>query len=335
MLLQQDRLQWKRQSKNKYCIDQNSMRGNVLFPRIGKKGFMFGLSRSTLSGYLYVAPLLLWLAVTIAYPLFASVQLSLQDIRIIGTEGNFVGFDQYATILSSQAFWDSTVRSFLWVAGNSIVQTVAAFIAALLLREVFPGVRFARIWIILSWIVPTVVVVIIWRWMLNASGGIINYGLMELGIVERPIGFFGTSSSAFTSVVFINAWRMFPFLTVILLAGLMRIPDELYESASVDGANAWQKFRYITLPGLQPVLFVVGLIGTLMSFNIFDVIWLLTGGGPAGATTTLPVLIYDTAFKQYRLSRAAAMSVITCFMLLAFALLYLRFASPRGEEESL
>lgn len=294
---------------------------------------MFGLSRRTLTGYLYVAPLMIWLAATIAYPLFSSVVLSLQDIRIIGTEGAFVGLQNYTSILSSEAFWSSTVRSVGWVIGNGLVQTIAAFIAALMLKEVFPGAQIARIWIILSWIVPTVVVVIIWRWMLNASGGVVNFGLMELGIVERPIGFFGSGSGAFASVIFINAWRMFPFMTVIMLAGLMRIPSELYEAAAVDGASAWQKFRFVILPGLQPVLFVIGLLGTLMSFNTFDVIWLLTGGGPAGGTTTLPVLIYDTAFKQYRLSRAAAMSVVTGVMLLAFALTFIRFMSPRDEEE--
>ena len=294
---------------------------------------MFGLSRRTLTGYLYVAPLMIWLAATIAYPLFSSVVLSLQDIRIIGTQGSFVGFQNYASILSSDAFWSSTVRSVGWVIGNGLVQTIAAFIAALMLKEVFPGAQIARIWIILSWIVPTVVVVIIWRWMLNASGGVVNFGLMELGIIERPIGFFGSGSGAFASVIFINAWRMFPFMTVIMLAGLMRIPSELFEAAAVDGASAWQKFRFVILPGLQPVLFVIGLLGTLMSFNTFDVIWLLTGGGPAGGTTTLPVLIYDTAFKQYRLSRAAAMSVVTGIMLLAFALTFIRFMSPRDEEQ--
>lgn len=294
---------------------------------------MFGLSRRTLVGYLYVAPLMLWLALTIAYPLLSTVVLSLQDIRIIGTEGSFVGLDQYRAIFASDTFWSSTGRSLIWVLGNGLVQTLAAFIAALLLREAFPGVRIARVWIILSWIVPTVVVVIIWRWMLSASGGIVNYALVSLGVAERPIGFFSTSTSAFASVVLINAWRMFPFMTVIMLAGLMRIPEELYESAAVDGANAWQKFWYITLPGLQPVLFVIGLLGTLMSFNTFDVIWLLTGGGPAGGTTTLPVLIYDTAFKQYRLSRAAAMSVVTGVLLLVFALTFIRLMSPRTEGQ--
>jgi multiple sugar transport system permease protein len=290
-------------------------------------------SRNTLVGYLYLTPLLLWLGLTIAYPLLSAVALSLYDVRIIGTEGPFVLFSQYTTVLGSSEFWNATLRSLAWVLGNGFVQTLAAFAAALLLKESFPGMRLARIWIILSWIVPTVVVVIIWRWMLNASGGIVQHTLMELNIVERPIGFFSTGSSAFASLIFINAWRMFPFITIILLAGLMRIPNELYEAAAVDGANAWQKFVHITLPGLQGVLFVIGLLGTLMSFNTFDVIWLMTSGGPSGGTTTLPVLIYDTAFKQYRLSRSAAMSVVTSVLLLIFALSFIRFMAPRNDEQ--
>ncbi len=121
-------------------------------------------SRNRLGGYLFVAPLLLWLAATILYPLFSAIALSMQDIRIIGTAGDFVGLDNYARILGSESFWQAFGRSAIWVVGNAVVQTLAAFTAALILNQRFPGQQFARIWIILSWIVPTVVVVIIWRW---------------------------------------------------------------------------------------------------------------------------------------------------------------------------
>jgi multiple sugar transport system permease protein len=113
----------------------------------------------------------------------------------------------------------------------------------------------------------------------DPSGGIINYLLLAFKLVNQPIGFFSTGRQAFLSVIAINSWRWFPFVTVILLAALVRIPNELYEAAGVDGASRWQKFLHITLPGLQPVLFVMGLVGTLLSFNVFDIIWLLTGGG--------------------------------------------------------
>jgi multiple sugar transport system permease protein len=291
------------------------------------------LSIQTLMGYAFVLPLMLWLALTILYPLGASIALSVQNIKIIGSPGKMVGFDNYDLILHSPRFWAALKRSVIWVLGNAVAQTVLAFLAALVLKQHFFGQRIARIWIILSWIVPTVVVVIIWRWLLSASGGIVNYTLVTLGLVSKPIGFFSTGRTAFESVILINSWRWFPFNAVILLAALQRIPQELYEAASVDGASILQKFRHITLPGLGQVLFVMGLVGTLMSFNVFDVIWLLTAGGPSQATTTLPVLIYDTAFKRYRLSQAAAMSVVTGVILLVFAALFIRFLSPPPEAD--
>ena len=289
--------------------------------------------RRIVVGYLFVAPLLLWLAAAILYPLLSAVALSVQDIKIIGTTGKFVGLDNYARVLGAESFWQAFGRSVVWVVGNAIVQTLAAFATALILNQRFPGQRFARIWIILSWIVPTVVVVIIWRWLLSSSG-VVNYLLMTLGLVEQPIGFFSSPQAASLSVILINAWRWFPFMAVTVLAALQGIPQELYEAAAVDGATARQRFWRISLRLLQPVLFVLGLVGTLLSFNVFDVIWLLTGGGPSSATTTLPVLIYDTAFTKYRLSQAAAISVVAGVALLLFALLFIRFMAPQQDEEA-
>lgn len=291
--------------------------------------------RQIVLGYLFVLPLLLWLAGTILYPLLSTVYLSLLNIKIIGSSGKFVGFENYLRILSSSQFWTASWRSLLWVVGNALLQTLLAFAIALILQQQFRGRNFVRIWVILPWIVPTVVVVVIWRWLLTASGGIINYLLLAFKLVNQPIGFFSTGRQAFLSLITINSWRWFPFVTVILLAALVRIPNELYEAAGVDGASRWQKFLHITLPGLQPVLFVMGLVGTLLSFNVFDIIWLLTGGGPASGTTTLPVLIYDTAFKKYRLSQAAAMSVIVGVFLLIFAVLFIRYMAPSLEEEKM
>ncbi len=290
-----------------------------------------GLSRRTWTGYLYVAPLMLWLAFTILYPLISAIFLSVQDIKIIGTPGKFVGLANYTRLLTNDAFWESLLRSVGWVAGNAAVQTLAAFAAALVLNQRFRGRGAARIWIILSWIVPAVVVVIIWRWLLSSSG-VVNYLLTSLGIVAEPLGFFSTPQAAQASVILINSWRWFPFMTVTLLAGMQSIPRELYEAAAVDGATAVQRFWSITFPLLGPVLFVLGLVGTLMSFNVFDVVWLLTGGGPSEATTTLPVLIYVTAFTKYRLSQAAAISVVAGLLLLVFALLFIRFMAPKQED---
>ncbi|MBL8576519.1 MAG: sugar ABC transporter permease [Mesorhizobium sp.] len=281
--------------------------------------------------FLFVTPALLFLAAVLGWPLLEAVVLSFQNVGVIGTTGSWVGFDNYAKVIGSAGFWNSFGRSALWVVANAVVQTFMALGVALLLNQKFPGVRIARTWIILTWIVPTVVVVIIWRWLLSTSGGMINPLLIQLGLIERPVGFFATRESAMATLVMINSWRWFPFTALMMLAGLTRIPGDLYEAARIDGASAMKRFTRITWPLLQPTLLVLGIVGTLLSFNVFDVIWLLTAGGPSQATQTLPVLIYETAFKGYKLSEAATISVLTSILLMAFALLATR-AMTASEE---
>jgi len=274
---------------------------------------------------LFVAPALGLLIMVLGLPLISSVLLSLQDVRFVGTTGSWVGVANYQKILSQSSFWFGLGLSLVWVVANALLQTCFALIAALVLNERFPGVRIARNWIMLSWIVPTIVVVIIWRWLLSSSGGVIMPLLMAMGLVQQPIGFFSTPWGAFATLVFINSWRWFPFMTLMLLAGLARIPSDLYESAQLDGASAIRRFTNITWPLLTPTLAVLCVVGTLLSFNVFDIIWLITAGGPAGGTGTLPVLIYETAFKSYRLSEAASISVIVTVLLISFALLTAHF----------
>lgn len=284
-------------------------------------------------GYLLVGPLVVWLLVTIAVPLLYSFYLSLTDAGIIGAEASFSGLANYATVLGEAEFRSAFGHSLIWAVGGAALQTVLAFATALTLNRAFYGRRFARTWIILSWIIPTIVIAILWRWMLNASYGVVNYVVTTLGVVDAPIDFLGSPEWAMPTVIVINAWRWFPFLALLILAGLQSIPGEIYEAARVDGATPTQQFFKITLPLLQPVLYVVGLIGTLWAFNIFDVIWLLTQGGPSGATQTLPVLIYEKAFNGFAMGESSAISVLLCAFLLLFSFLYIRFV-PSGETES-
>jgi multiple sugar transport system permease protein len=285
-------------------------------------------------GYVLIAPLVLWLLLTVIIPLIGAVGLSLQDMRIVGTASNYIGLANYGRVLSDGAFWAAAGRSVLWVVGNAVLQTALGFLVAILLNQRLRLARAVRMWILLSWVLPTAVLVIIWRWMLSsAGGGLINALLIEARLIRLPISFFGSAESAMITLIVINSWRWFPLTALFILAGLQAIPDELYEAAKVDGASAVQRFRHITLPSLQPVLASLGLIGFLWSVNVFDVIWLLTQGGPSDGTTTLPVFIYNAAFKQYRLSEAAAASVIFGILLLACAALFLRLVgSPERER---
>ena len=284
-------------------------------------------------GYLLVGPLVLWLVITIVVPLVYAVYVSFTDAGIIGTEADFTGLENYIKILGDEEFRSAFGRSLIWAIGGAVVQTVLAFATALALNQAFRGRRFARTWVILSWIIPTIVIAILWRWMLNASYGVINFFVVTLGFSNSPIDFLGSPKWALPTVIMINAWRWFPFLALLILAGLQSIPGELYEAAKVDGANATQRFFNITMPQLPPVMYVVGLIGTLWAFNVFDVIWLLTQGGPSGTTQTLPVLIYDRAFNGFAMGEASTISVLLCVFLLIFSVLYIRFV-PAGESDT-
>lgn len=289
-------------------------------PGVGGRRLRNRWPSERLLALLFVAPALGLLTITLLWPLFLAIDLSLRDVRFIGQQGEFVGLRNYIEVLTEDRFWESGLRSLIWVAGNAFVQTALALAAALVLHQNFPGVRIARVWVLLTWIVPTVVVVIIWRWLLSNSGGMINPLLIQAGVLDAPVGFFSTRESAMTTLILINSWRWFPFVTLMILAALTRIPSDIDEAARMDGAGAWQRFRRITWPLLQPTLSVLLVVGTLLSFNVFDIIWLITAGGPSGGTQTLPVLIYETAFKGYELSRAAAISVLTGFVLMGFAI---------------
>jgi multiple sugar transport system permease protein len=279
------------------------------------------MQKSRLLAIVFVAPALIVLGGILGWPLVSAILLSMQDVRTIGSAGQWVGLQNYSAVLSNQSFWMAVVMSIIWVVANAVVQTILALITALTLNQNFPGVRIARTWVILTWIVPTVVVVIIWRWLFSTSGGMINPLLTQAGLIDRPIGFFSMPWTAMATLIFINSWRWFPFIALMMLAGLTRIPSDLYEAARIDGANGWRSFTRITWPLLAPTLGVLTVVGTLLSFNVFDIIWLMTAGGPAGGTRTLPVIIYETAFKGYKLSEAATMSVLATILLMAFALL--------------
>jgi multiple sugar transport system permease protein len=281
---------------------------------------------------LLLAPAALLLGAVLAWPLLSAALLSLRDVRIVGSEGEFVGLANYRQALGDDATWRAAGLSLAWVLANAVVQTALALGAALILHQSWPGVRIARIWIVLAWIVPTVVVVMIWRWLLSTSGGMVNPLLVQAGVTDGPVGFFSTPWGAFASLVVINSWRWFPFLALMILAGLTRIPRDLLEAARVDGAGPWKRFTRVTWPLLAPTLAVLFVVGTLLSFNVFDVIWLMTGGGPAGGTRTLPVLIYETAFRGYRISLAAALGVLSTLLLMAFAVLATRGLALGGDR---
>ena len=267
--------------------------------------------RDPLFGYILIAPIFIWICVTLFYPLIRAIFTSFMNIEFLGEEGAFVGFGNYIRLVQDVEFRGCFLRTLIWT-------------ASLILDMEFKGKKFLRIWILVSWIIPVIVLATIWRWMLDPSFGIVNYVLKLAHLIKSPIPFLGSTDYAMISAILVNTWRWFPFYAIMILAGLQIIPSMLYEAARIDGASAFQQFRYITLPSIMPILVTVVLICSLWAVNVFDMIWLLTMGGPSNSTQTLPIFIYEKGFQEYKLSQAAAAAVFMFIFLLIYGIIYLR-----------
>jgi len=286
--------------------------------------------KKNLLGFSLVTPVMVIMVIAIGLPLVNSVWISFQDQRVIGGASEFVGFETYLRILMDSSFWSALGRSGTWVLVNLIVQTLLAFSTALLLQSKGWWASSARVWVMLPWVIPTISVTIIWQWMLNSNYGVIHWALGEVGIdLGSP---FSDPGVALFSIILVNSWHWFPLATVVIYGALATVPEETLEAARIDGANSRQTFFAVTLPIINPILFALGLVGSLWSFNVLDSIYLITGGGPVEATTTMPVYIYNTAFGAFRSSEAAAASVLTVLVLVTVAMLMVRFARPKEDS---
>lgn len=280
-------------------------------------------SRDARLGLYLVLPAVMLVILVVILPILSGIQISFTSQRVVGSEYETVGLKNYFDLFGDKNFIASLGRSAVWVLANGLFQTIVALLIALLINQPFKGQNFVRTWIILPWAVPAAVTAILWRWMFDATSGIINTSMMRLSLIEKPLLFLANPEIAGISLTFVNSWRYVPFLTIIFLAALASVPEEEYEAARVDGAGFWLQFKSITFPNILPTLTVLGLVGTLWASNVFDIIWMMTRGGPGVATTTVPVLMYDTAFYGYNISRASAGAIIFLLLLIVFALVFI------------
>jgi multiple sugar transport system permease protein len=278
-------------------------------------------------GLLFMLPAAIFLLVFLSYPLGLGVWLGFTDTRI-GRSGVFVGLENYQLLWDDSLFWLSVFNTILYTVVASILKFMLGLWLALLLNEHIPFKAFVRAIVLLPWVVPTVLSAIAFWWIYDTQFSIISWALMKIGWISSPINFLGDPNNARATVILTNVWRGIPFVAITLLAGLQTISPSLHEAATLDGATSWQRFRYITLPMLSPLIAVVMTFSVLFTFTDFQLIYVLTRGGPLNATHLMATLSFQRAIPGGQLGEGAAIAVAMVPFLLA-AILFSYFGLQR------
>jgi multiple sugar transport system permease protein len=275
--------------------------------------------RESLSGMGLLLPTVLILIGLVLYPFFYAIWLAFSD-KAVGAEGQFVGMRNFVYVLGWPQFTTAVMNTIIFTVAAVAIKFVLGMAVALVLNQKIKGRNFFRAFLLLPWVMPAFVVYLVWRWLYDPLAGLINYALIDLGVMSGPVAFLSERSTAMASVIVAHAWRNFPFYAISFLAGMQTISQELYDSAQVDGASRVQQFRHITLPGLYHIIGVVLLLTTIQTANAFEPIYLLTGGGPSDATMVYTMLVYVMGIVNLRLGEAAAVSTLFLPLLVALVL---------------
>ena len=288
--------------------------------------------RYALLGLALIAPTVLVFCAVIVYPLISAIYLSLFSIFTPTLEGEWVGLSNYTALLQSGDFWNALRVNLIWTVGTLTLQIVFGVGMALILHQNIWFRSLARSLILFPYFISTVAAVLVWKWLFNDLYGILNHLMMTAGIIDWPIDYLGQMPNALISVILVGAWKYFPFVVIAVLARLQTIPDALYEAAKIDGAGPVARFFDVTLPQLRDVLVVIIMLRAIWDFKEFDLIFLLTGGGPVTSTETLPLLVYKQAFALNQMGMASAYAVIMMLIMLVFMLIYIR--RTRSEDRA-
>jgi multiple sugar transport system permease protein len=278
-------------------------------------------------GLIFMLPAAVLLLLFLTYPLGLGIWLGFTDEKI-GRAGIFIGLENYEYLFDDSVFWLSVFNTLLYTTLASILKFALGLWLALLLNEHLPFKAFFRAIVLLPWVVPTVLSAIAFWWIYDAQFSILSWVLMELGLIDTPINFLGDPTNARASVIAANVWRGIPFVAITLLAGLQTIPPSLYEAATLDGAGSWQRFRYVTFPLLTPIIAIVMTFSVLFTFTDFQLIYVLTRGGPVNATHLMATLSFQRGISGGNLGEGAAIAVAMIPFLLA-AILFSYFGLQR------
>ena len=275
----------------------------------------------TYIAYALIAPAAVYIILIVAWPLLETIRLSFTNSSLAGED--YVGLENYQKMFSSKKFNGIVTRTFVWMFFSVSLKLIIGLIGAVLLNANLKGRSIFRVLVMPPWVVPIAIGMLGWLWLYNGYFGIIAGVGMRTGILDGPFGFLAYKQSAFISTIIADVWVGTPMVTVFFLAAMQGVPRDLYEAAYCDGASRWDRFFKITLPQITPVIITMSLLSAIWTFNSFEIIWILTEGGPRGSTTTLIIDTYKQALGNYKFGRGAARAVVVMILLMLFAGFYL------------
>ena len=285
-------------------------------------------SGEKLAPYLFILPSALFLGAILGFPILFSIMISFQKYNLetlISKQAQFVGLQNYIAILRNPGFRMALTHSLIFTFFSILFQFTIGLGLAILLSKAFPLNNVMRGILLSGWQIPSVVTGTIFLWLFNLDYGLVNFLLTSTRIVNQPIAWFFQSSTAMVAVIIANIWLGIPFNVILLSAGIAGLPEDVYEAATVDGANGWQKLVYLTVPLLKSTIGAVLMLGFIYTLRVFDLIWIMTKGGPGTATEVLPTLAYRLSFINFNFGQSAAISVFILVILLGAAVMYLKF----------
>ncbi len=301
--------------------------GGEYFPPLGPLARR--LERPEVLGYLLVAPALILLIVLLGYPFVQAVWLTMLD-KNVGEAGVFIGFGNYIELWDDPVYRWTIMNTMIFTAVSVVAKIILGMTGALVLNQAFRMKNFFRGFILLPWIIPSILSALVWLWMYDDTFGVISRTLIAFGIIDEKILWLSTWGTALTSIIIVNVWRTTPFFIVSLLAALQTVPKEQYEAAEIDGAGYLAQFWHVTIPNIKHVLIIITLFGTIWTMSDFNIIFVLTQGGPANTTHVFSTLAYQLAFGAGKLGQGIAVS-FTMFPIL-FLIIFFRLYRMRKEQ---
>src|SRR5499433_4533126 len=292
----------------------------------GRAALRTFLEREGIFGWLMLAPGVLFLLGFVAYPFFYGIFLSLEERRV-ASQGTFVGFANFVTLAHDAVFWQIVRNTLIYVAATTVLKLAGGLGMALVMNQAFRGRNLVRAFLLLPFIVPTALSTVAWMWILDPTFSVVNWLLVHGGVISSGYSWLGNASLAMWSLIVVNTWRGMPFYGITLLAGLQTISPDLYEAAAIDGASVSQRFWYVTIPVIKPVLIIVTMFSVIFTFSDFQLVYALTHGGPANATHLFATYAFDVGMTggQLGMGAAVALAMLPPLGLLIVALtLYLR-----------